>query len=239
MLAIRFSPLHAAAGRFVTCALAHFNLSAAGRSIARHGAHVVLRDGVLQMAWRSASVDVLGISPVPPSQESRPGAFGGALEARGPHRFFQWGSTGSAENPWKSTLGRAKSLILEANPSTSCPRFSTGCPVFSTGRVSAVRRAAPSSSLSKSLKEKKKEQGGRQAGRAPGHPRVEGVFPRVRIPAYFLIHGFHGSERVNLWKPVEWKTFLINDLASPRCSSTDPQVALPVVPLSGSKRGGV
>ncbi|CAJ0704064.1 hypothetical protein R11007_04232 [Ralstonia holmesii] len=228
-----FSPLHAAAGRFVPCALTHFNPSAVGRAKVRHGAHVGLPDVVLQMAGGDAFV----ASPVPPSRENRPGAFGRALEARGPHRFSQWGGTGSAENPWKSVFGFAKCLIHQANPPTSCPRFSTGCARFSTGRVSAVRPAAPSFSPSKSLKEKKKEQGERQAGRAQWHPRVEGVFPRVRTPAYFLIHGFHGSGRPDLWKFVEEKTLRINRLGSYWRASTGPQVALRVVPSRAGKRG--
>ncbi|AUS41152.1 hypothetical protein CYD94_02145 [Ralstonia solanacearum] len=237
MLAILFSPLHAAAGRFVTCALAHFNPSAGVRAKARYSAHVALRDCVLPVAGRGAGGDVLAVSPVPPSRDGRPGAFGGALEARGPHRFFQWGITGSADNPWKSALGCAKSLFPQENTPTGCRCFSTGCPVFSTGRVSVVRRAAPSFSLSKSLKEKKKEQGGRQAGRAQDDPRVEGVFPRVPAPAYFLVHGFHRSERANPWKSVEEKFFLNKGLGAAGCSSTDPQVALPVLPPCARKRG--
>lgn len=231
------SRLHAAAGRVVTCALAHFNLPACGRVVALPGAHDVPCGTVLQVAGHAAAGDQVALSPVPPSRESRPGAFGQALEARGAHSFFQWRCTGSAENPWKSALGRAKSLILEAMPPTSCPLFSTGCGGFSTGRVSAARPAAPSFSLSKSLKEKKKEQGGRQAGRAQGHPRVEGVFPRVRAPAYFLIHGFHGSTAADLWKSVERKSFGINALRACRGASTDPQVALRVVPPSTEKIG--
>ena len=222
-----FSRFHAAAGRFVPCALAHFNPSRAAGTNARNGDQVGLRDLVLQMAGG----DALAASPVPPSRENRPEAFGRALEARGLHRFSQWGVTGNAENPWKSTFGFAKCLIHQANPPTSCPRFSTGCPHFSTGRVSAVRPAAPSFSLSKSLKEKKKEQGGRQAKRAHGNPQVGGVFPPVRTPAYFLIHGFHGSEGADLWKPVEAKSFEINELCPFRGASSDPQVALRVVPL--------
>jgi hypothetical protein len=230
-LATMPSPFHAAAGRFVTCALAHFNLPACGRVVALHGAHGVPCGSVLQMAGHGAACELVALSPVPPSRESRPGAFGQALEARGAHRFFQWGDTGSAENPWKSGLGRAKSLILEAMPPTGQGRFSTGCGCFSTRRVSAARPAAPSFSLSKSLKEKKKERGRKQAGRAQGHPRVEGVFPRVRTPAYFFIHGFHGSERPDLWKSVEAKSFVINELCLRGGASTDPRVALRVVPL--------
>ena len=206
------SPFHAAAGRFVNCALAHFSLLACGHVVAVSGAHGVPCGSVLPMTGHGAGGDLVAVSPVPPSRESRPGAFGQALEARGAHSFCQWGSTGSAENPWKSTLGGAKSLILEAMPSTGYPWLSTGCAGFSTGRVSAARPAAPSFSLSKSLKEKKKEQGGKQAGRAQGYPRVEGVFPRVGTPAYFLIHGFRRSERANLWKPVDTKSFGINEL---------------------------
>lgn len=227
MRAPAFSPLHAAAGRFVPCALAHFNPSAVSRAKARHGAHVGLPNVVLQMAGG----DALAFSPAPPSRENRPEAFGRALEARGPHRFSQWGVTGSAENPWKSAFGFAKCLTPQANPSTSRPRFSTGCARFSTGRVSAARSAAPSFSLSKSLKKKKKEQGGRQAKPAHGNPQVGCVFPRVRTLAYFLIHGFHGSEGANLWKPVEATSFEINELYPCRGASTDPQVALRVVPL--------
>jgi hypothetical protein len=230
------SPFHAAAGRFVNCALAHFSLPACGRVVAVPGAHGVPRGSVLQMTRHSAGGDLVAVSPVPPSRESRPGAFGQALEARGAHSFCQWGCSGSAENPWKSTLGRAKSLILEAMPPTSRRRFSTGCRCFSTGRVSAARPVAPSFSLSKSLKEKKKEPGERQAGRAQGHPRVEGVFPRVRTPAYFFIHGFHGSESANLWKPVDAKSFEINGLLLCRAAPTDPQVALRVVPSRAGKR---
>ena len=162
---------------------------------------------------------------------SRPEALGQALQARCAQRFLQWGATGSAVNPWKSTFGGAKSLILEAMPSTGYPWLSTGCAGFSTGRVSAARPAAPSFSLSKSLKEKKKEQGERQAGRAQWHPRVEGVFPRVRTPAYFLIHGLRRSEGPDPWKSVEAKRFQINDLGAHGCASTGPQVALPVLPL--------
>ena len=232
------SPFHAAAGRFVNCALAHFSLPACGRVVALSGAHGVPPCGsVLQVTRYGAGGDLVAVSPVPPSRESRPGAFGQALEARGAHRFFQWGDTGSAENPWKSTLGPAKSLILEAMPSTGWGRFSTGYGHFSTGRVSAVRPAAPSFSLSKSLKEKKKEQGRKQAGRAQGHPRVEGVFPRVRTPAYFFIHGFHRSERANPWKSVEWKVFAINDLCDEEWASTDPRVALRVVPTRAKEIG--
>lgn len=231
------SPFHAAAGRFVNCALAHFSLPACGRVVAVPGAHGVPCGSVLQVMGHGAGGDLVVLSPAPPSRESRPGAFGQALEARGAHRFFQWGCTGSAENPWKSGLGRAKSLILEAMPSTSRGRFSTGCGRFSTGRLSAARPAAPSFSLSKSLKEKKKEQGGKQAGRAQGHPRVTGVFPRVRTPAYFLIHGFHGSERADSWKSVEEKALRINGLCSRGCASTGPQVALRVVPPCMEKIG--
>jgi len=225
-----FSTLHAAAGRFVTCALAHFTLPACGRATARYGVRLVLRGDALQMSGLGAGGDVLAVSPVPPSRESRPGAFGGPLEGGGAHRFFQWGDTGSANNPWKSGGAFAKSLILEAIPPTSRRCVSTGYAVFSTGCVSAGRRAAPSFSLSKSLKEKKKEQGGRQAERSQGHPRVEGVFPRVRTPAYFLIHGFHGSQSANPWKSVEEKSREINGLVLRECESTGPQVALPVVP---------
>ncbi|CAJ0819207.1 hypothetical protein LMG19087_03689 [Ralstonia wenshanensis] len=236
-LATMPSPLHAAVGRFVTCALAHFSLPACGCAMALRGAHGVRCSRVLQMARHGAAGDLVALSPAPPSRESRPGAFGQALEARGAHRFFQWGGTGSAENPWKSDLGGAKSLILEAMPSTSYQRFSTGCGGFSTGRVSAARPAAPSFSLSKSLKEKKKERGERQAGRAQVHPRVEGVFPRVRTPAYFLIHGFHRSERPDPWKSVEAKALRINGLWACRCASTGPQVALLVLPSRGFKWG--
>lgn len=231
------SPLHAAAGRFVTCALAHFSLPACGRVVALPGAHDVPCGTVLQVAGHAAAGDQVAVSPVPPSRESRPGAFGQALEARGAHSFCQWGCTGSAENPWKSAPGRAKSLILEAMPPTSCPLFSTGCGGFSTGRVSPARPAAPSFSLSKSLKEKKKERGERQAGRAQEHPRVEGVFPRVRAPAYFLIHGFHRSKMANLWKSVEEKFREINGLHLRERESTGPHVALRVVPSRGSKGG--
>jgi|GEM_PF-2188127 len=231
------SPFHAAAGRFVTCALAHFSLPACGRVVAVPGAHGVPCGSVLQVTRYGAGGDLVAVSPAPPSRESRPGAFGQALEARGTHRFFQWGCTGSAENPWKSTLGRAKSLILEAMPSTSRGRFSTGCGRFSTGRVSAACPAAPSSSLSKSLKEKKNEQGERQAWRAHGHPQVRAGFPRVGTPAYFLLHGFHRSERANLWKPVDEKSFGINRLCLCGGATTDPQVALRVVPSRAGKRG--
>jgi len=236
-LATVSSPLHAAAGRFVNCALAHFSLPACGRVAAVPGAHGVPRGSVLQVTGHGAGGDLVAVSPVPPSRESRPGAFGQALEARGAHRFFQWGDTGSAENPWKSGLGRAKSLILEAMPPTSRGRFSTGCGRFSTGRVSAARPAAPSFSLSKSLKEKKKEQGEKQAWRAQGHPRIEGVFPRVRIPAYFFIHGFHRSEAPYTWKPVDGKHREINGLVLRECESTGPQVAMRVVPSRGLRRG--
>ncbi|CAJ0709241.1 hypothetical protein LMG19089_04924 [Ralstonia edaphis] len=231
------SPLHAAAGRFVTCALAHFNLPACGRVVALPGAHDVPCGTVLQVAGHAAAGDQVAVSPVPPSRESRPGAFGQALEARGAHSFFQWRCTGSAENPWKSALGRTKSLILEAMPPTSCPLFSTGCGGFSTGRVSAARPAAASFSLSKSLKEKKKEQGERQAGRAQEHPRVENVIPRVRTSAYFLIHGFHRSEMANLWKSVEEKVREIKGLCLRERESTGPHIALRVVPSRGSKGG--
>ncbi|CAJ0700509.1 hypothetical protein LMG18102_03236 [Ralstonia mannitolilytica] len=230
MLAIAFSPLHAAAGRFVTRALAHFNPSAAGRCRAAYGALTELRGGVLRAAGRGTGVDVLAVSPTPPSRESRPGAFGAALEERGAHSFCKWGKSGSAENPWKSGFCRAKSLIPQANPSTSRSCFSTGCRGFSTGRILTVRPAPLSFSLSKSLKEKEKEQGKRQAEHAQGHPQVEGVFPRVPTPAYFFIHGFHGSERANLWKSVEQKSFSIKDLCASGHASTDPQVALPVLP---------
>lgn len=138
---------------------------------------IELRDQALAAA-------ALAVSPTPPSPESRPGAFGAALEERA-HSFCQWGKSGSAENPWKSGFRRAKSLIPQANPSTSRCRFSTGCRAFSTGRVLAVRPAPLSFSLSKSLKEKEKGQGKRQAEHAQGHPRVEGVFPRLPRPAYF------------------------------------------------------
>lgn len=236
MLAIRLSPLHAAAGRFVLCALAHFNPSAVGRANARYGAPMCLSGIAPQM---EGGVDAFALSPAPPSRENRPGAFGWALEARGSHRFSQWGVTCSAENPWKSAFRFAKCLIPQANLSTSCPRFSTGCARFSTGRVLAARPAAPSFSLSKSLKEKKKEQGGRQAGRTHGNPQVGCVFPRVRAPAYFLIHGFHGSGGADLWKPVETKSFEINTLRAFRGASTDTQVALRVVPSCGMKWGEV
>ena len=228
---------HAAAGRFVPCALAHFSPPACGRAMDRFGARRMPRDHRLQMAGRAIGAGVLCLSPVPPSRGDRPGAFGGALEARGAHSFSQWGYSGSAENLWKSGCGRAKCLIPQANPSTSCHGFSTGCPRFSTGRISDGCRAAPSFSLSKSLKEKRKEQGESEAGRAQSHPRVEGVFPRVSTPAYFLIHGFHGSKRANLWKSVERKPFGISGLSLRRCASTDPQVALPVLPPWDRKRG--
>ncbi|MGC5803765.1 hypothetical protein SNK19_19465 [Ralstonia pseudosolanacearum] len=231
MRAFHLSPLHAAAGRFVTCALAHFNLPAGERATALYGAHMVLRNQVPQATGRRAVADVLAVSPAPPSRESRPGAFGGALEGRGPHRFSQWGTTGSAGNPWISVGGCAKSLILEAIPSTGCPRFSTGCPRFSTGRISTARRPSLSFSLSKSLKRKRKKQGKEQAGRAQGHPRVRYVFPRVFAFAYFFIHGFHGSEMANPWKLVETNQLKINGLGYVGGRSTDPQVALPVLPL--------
>lgn len=236
MLAILFSPLHAAAGRFVPCALAHFNPSPVGRANARNGAHMCLSGIAPQM---DGGVDAFALSPAPPSRENRPRAFGWALEARGAHRFSQWGGTGSAENPWKSAFRFTKCLIPQANSSTSCPRFSTGRARFSTGRVSAARPAAPSFSLSKSLKEKKKEQGGRRTGRAHGNPQVGCVFPRVRTPAYFLIHGFHGSKGADLWKRVEKNSFEINVLCAFRGASTDPQVALRVVPWRGMKWGKV
>lgn len=237
MQASRFSPLLAAAGRFDNCALAHFSLPACGRVVALPGAPGVTCGSVLQVAGHAAAGDLVALSPVPPSRESRPGAIGQALEARGAHSFFQWGSTGCAENPWKSALGCAKSLILEAMPSTGQGRFSTGCGGFSTGPVSAARPAASSFSLSKSLKEKKKERGERQAGRAQRHPRVEGVLPRVGTPAYFLIHGFSRAEKPNLWKPVERKAFAINELATRSRASTDPQVALRVVPTRAKEIG--
>ena len=234
MLAILLSPLHAAAGRFVPCALAHFNPSAVGRTNAHNGAHMCLSGIAPQM---DGGVDAFALSPAPPSRENRPGAFGWALEARGSHRFSQWGFTGSAENPWRSAFRFAKCLIHQANPSTSRPRFSTGCARFSTGRVSAARSAAPSFSLSKSLKEKKKERRGRQVGSRHGHPQVEGVFPRVLAPAYFLIHGFHSSTASDLWKSVERKSFGIKALRACRSASTDPQVALRVVPPRTKKIG--
>lgn len=192
---------------------------------------IELRDQALAAA-------ALAVSPTPPSPESRPGAFGAALEERA-HSFCQWGKSGSAENPWKSGFRRAKSLIPQANPSTSRCRFSTGCRAFSTGRVLAVRPAPLSFSLSKSLKEKEKGQGKRQAEHAQGHPRVEGVFPRLPRPAYFFIHGFHGSETANLWKPVEQKSFSIKELCAWGHASTDPQVALPVLaPCRAADRRG-
>ncbi|CAJ0741715.1 hypothetical protein R76696_03606 [Ralstonia mannitolilytica] len=179
---------------------------------------------------QNTRVDALIVSPALSSRKRRPGAFGAAQEEREAHDLCRWGKAGSAKNPWKPGFRRAKSLIPQANPSTSRSRFSTGCRGFSTGCVLAVRPAPLSFSLSKSLKEKEKEPGERQVERAQGHPQVAGVFPRVPTPAYFFIHGFHGSERANLWKPVEQKSFLIKGLCASGHASTDPQVALPVLP---------
>lgn len=238
MLAPSLSPFLAAVGRLVNCALAHFNPSSCGGVVALLGAHGRLRGSVLLMAGDAAAGDLVVVSPVPPSRESRPGAFGQALEAKGAHRFFQWGCTRSAGNPWKSTMCRAKSLILEAMQSTTCPRFSTGYGGFSTGRVLAAHSAFPSLSPSKSLNEKRKEQGGRQAERTLSNPRVAGLFPQVQAPAYFLIHGFHRSESANLWKVVEEKDRKINGLCLRKHESTDPQIALRVVPSRGMKWEG-
>ncbi len=231
MLAPRFSPFPAAVGHFVTCALAHFSSPACGGATAAGGACVMVRGGVLPMDRGAAGSAAVLVSPVPPRQEDRPEAFGKTTRARGAHSFFQWGTTGSAGNPWKSGGGCAKSLILEAMPSTGYTRFSTGCPGFSTDRISAGRRSPFSFSLSKSLKRKRKKQGKEQAGRTQGHPRVGGVFPRVFASAYFFIHGFHRSERANPWKSVETNQLKINDLGRVGGRSTDPQVALPVLPL--------
>lgn len=224
-------PLHAAVGRFVTRALAHFSSPAGYGAMAACGACVAVRGGALRLDCGAASTVSALASPVPPQQGDRLEAFGEAVRARGAHSFSQWGTTGSAGNPWKSGGGCAKSLILKAIPSTSYPRFSTGCPRFSTGRISAARRRPLSFSLSKSLKRKRKKQGKEQAGRTQGHPRVGGVFPRVFASAYFFIHGFHGSKRANPWKSVETKQLRINGLGCIEGQSTDPQVALPVLPL--------
>ena len=234
---LALSPLHAATGRFVPCALAHFSPFACGRAIGRYGTPTVRRDYLLQMEGRAAAGDVLAVSPAPPSREDRPEAFGEPSSAGRAHSISQWGTSGSAENPWKTAVRRAKSLIPQANRSTCGPCDSTGYAVLSTGCVSAARPVAPSFSLSKSLKEKKKERGERQAGRPQGHPRVEGVFPRVGTPAYFLIHGFCRSEMPNLWKPVERKIFAINYLATRWRASTDPRVALRVVPTRAKEIG--
>ena len=234
---LALSPLHAATGRFVPCALAHFSPFACGHAIGRYGTRTVRRDYLVQMEGRAAAGDVLAVSPAPPSRENQPEAFGEPSSAGGAHRFSQWGNSGSAANPWKTAVRSAKSLIPQANRPTSWPCDSTGYAVFSTDRVSAARPAAPSFSLSKSLKEKKKERGEKQAGRAQGHPRVEGVFPRVRTPAYFFIHGFHRSERANPWKSVERKAFAINDLGAEEWASTDPRVALRVVPPHAKEIG--
>ncbi len=236
-LATGFSPLRAAVGRFVTRALAHFNTPASGGAMAAGGVYVAVRGGALRLDCGAAGTVSALASPVPPQQGDRLEAFGGAARAKGAHSFFQWGTTGSAGNPWKSGDGCAKSLILEAIPSTGYPRFSTGCPGFSTGRISAARRPSLSFSLSKSLKRKRKKQAGRQAGRAQRYPRVGGVFPRVFAPAYFFIHGFRGSERANPWKFVERKRFEINALSPDVRLSTDPQVALRVLPPWGLQKG--
>ncbi len=230
-LATGFSPLPAAVGRFVTRALAHFSSPAGGGAMAACGACVAVRGGALRLDCGAAGTVSALASPVPPQQGDRLEAFGEAARVRGAHSFFQWGTTGSAGNPWKSGGGCAKSLILEAIPSASYPSFSTGYPRFSTGRISAASRRPLSFSLSKSLKRKRKKQGKEQAGRAQGHPRVGGVFPRVFASAYFFIHGFHGSEMANPWKPVETSQLKINDLGCVGERSTDPQVALPVLPL--------
>ncbi len=230
-LATGLSPLHTAVGRFVTRALAHFSFPAGGGAMAACGACVAVCGGASRLDCGAAGTVSSLASPVPPQQGDRLEAFGEAARARGTHSFFQWGTTGSAGNPWKSGGGCAKSLILEAIPSTSYPRFSTGCLGFSTGRISAGRRLPLSFSLSKSLKRKRKKQGKEQAERAQGHPRVGCIFPRVFASAYFFIHGFHGSEMANPWKSVEIKRLKINELGGVRGRSTDPQVALPVLPL--------
>ncbi|QCX50888.1 hypothetical protein E7Z57_12565 [Ralstonia pseudosolanacearum] len=237
MPAPRFSPLPAAVGRFVSRALAHFSSPVCGGATAAGGACVVVLGSVLPMDRGAAGTVAVLASPVPPRQGKRLEAFGKAPRARGAHSFFQWGTTGSAGNPWKLGGGCAKSLILEAMLPTSYPRFSTGCAVFSTGHISAARRPPLSFSLSKSLKRKRKKQGERQAGHAQRHPRVGSVFPRIFASAYFFIHGFHRSERANPGKSVEDIPLKIKCLRGGGGRSTDPQVALPVLPLRAEKQG--
>ncbi|QKZ31586.1 hypothetical protein HWE47_02230 [Ralstonia solanacearum] len=65
MRAFPLSPLRAAAGRFATCALVHFNLPGGERATALYDAHVVLRDQVPQATGRGAVADVLAVSPHP------------------------------------------------------------------------------------------------------------------------------------------------------------------------------
>ncbi len=219
------SPLPAAAGRFVIRALAHFSSLASRGDMAALGGDALLGDRDAAAVARSVT------SPAPPPTVGRPGAFGWPWKKRGVWGQFPWGRTGSAANPWIWALCGAKSLILEAMPSTCRLKFSTGCSGFSTGCVVSVRRRPSFSSLSKSLKEKRKEQGGKQAEGAQGHPRVAVVSPRVVAPAYFFIHGFHRSGKTNPWKSVEAIPFIINELCQHVGLSTDPQVALPVLPL--------
>lgn len=237
MRTLPFSRPHAAAGRFVTCALAHFSHLANGRAKARYGAHRMPCGTVRPVVKGGTGTDMPCHSPAPPQQKNQPEAFGRASKARGAHSFFQWGDAGSADNPWKSGRARAKSLILEAMPPTSYPCFSTDYAGFSTGRISGSAPAPLSFSLPKLLKEKEKERGNGQGWRANAIPQVNGDFPRVFAGAYFLSHGFWTGDYADTWKSVETNHLIINDLMSGGCVSTDPQVAMPVLPSHTMLRG--
>lgn len=230
MSTLPLSRLHAAVGRFVPCALAHISPLASGRTKARYGAHRMPRGTVRPVVKGGPGTDMPCHSPAPPQQENQPEACGRASKARGAHSFSQWGGTGSADNPWKSGRARAKSLILEAMPPTSYPCFSTGYACFSTGCISAAAPAPLSFSLPKLLKEKEKERGNGEGSRAQAIPQVNGDFPRVFAGAYFLSHGFWTGDYADLWKSAETIYLIINDLMSGECVSTDPQVAMPVLP---------
>lgn len=230
MSTLPLSRLHAVAGRFVTCALAHISPLASGRATARYGVHRMPRGTVHHLAKGAAGVVMPFHSPAPPPREDQPEAFGGASKARGEHSFFQWGSMGSANNPWKSGRARAKYLILERMLPTSYPCFSTGYAEFSTGHVLGAACVPFSFFLSKSLKEKEKERGNGEGWRAKAIPQVNGDFPRVFAGAYFLGHGFWTGDYADPWKSLEIIHLTINDLMYFWCVSTDPQVAMPVLP---------
>lgn len=149
-----------------------------------------------------------------------------------PYSHTHRGGTGSANNSWISWVGSRKSLIPEEHASTSWGHFSTSQPFLSTSLVFALRRFPPLYLSLKLLKRKGKviELGVKQRGYL--YPRVRAVFPRVSATAQFLIHESAMQKmltRGNSWMtlPLFFKALTLN-----QAPSTNPRVALPVLPFS-------
>lgn len=172
--------------------------------------------------------------PVPPRRRTA-GVNGLPLRKRGrPSPKRPRGPARAAYDSWNSRVVNAKSLIRERNAITSYHANSTSHLVFSTSPVFGHGPLLLYSSLSKLLKRKGKDIRARAARPQIGHPRVWDKIPRVARPAYFLIH--ESARRKMPTRGNSWMIFLfeIKWLGCKADQSTNPRVALRVVPFCAS-----